>query len=156
VLPSLLKANAEVNAEIHYSGKTALIEAINSGHNSIALALIEAKADVDAQTQTGWSPLKLASFLTNSEMTRALITAGSDVNVKDNEGRTALFWAALKGNAEIVQLLIEGGAEIQSKDNFGYTALILAEANGHSAVAKLLRSKKSNPQNSGEQSSGGE
>ena len=50
-------------------------------------------ADVNAKSDSGWTPLHDAAFGSHKEITELLITAGADVNAKDEGGRTPLDMA---------------------------------------------------------------
>jgi len=65
------------------------------GHKDVAIALINAGADIGYRNKNGSSPLHIASFLCYPEITQALIDKGADRNARDNEGGTALDFMIL-------------------------------------------------------------
>ena len=72
------------------------------GHKNVALALIDAGADIGYRNKNGSTPLHIASFFCYPEITKALIDKGADRNARDNEGGTALDgvflpWSQAKG-----------------------------------------------------------
>ena len=84
--------------------------AARDGQVEIAQALITAGADVNAQNNSGYTPLHRATN-GNTEIAQALITAGADVNAKDEFGYTPLHWTAIYGYTETVRALITAGAD---------------------------------------------
>ena len=73
----------------------ALIEAAMKKNSKKVARLIEAGADVNAQTKYGYTALMYAAGY-NASYTAQLIKAGADVNVKDDAGHTALMYAVVK------------------------------------------------------------
>lgn len=133
----LVAFRANVNAR-DALGQTALQLAIEEGHAGIADLLIEAGADVDAQTTTvmprtvmtekSWggprrtemttildyleeTVLMLAIKRRRLEIVDKLIKAGADVDADDCHGETALTLAVKDGLLGIVDKLIEAGAD---------------------------------------------
>ena len=81
------------------------------GHKDVAIALIDAGADIGYRNKNGSSPLHIASFLCYPEITQALIDKGADRNARDNEGGTALDfmilpWDQVKGVYDFINGLI--------------------------------------------------
>ena len=135
---------------------TRLKWAAESGDYYEVKRLIEAGADVNAQSKAGWTALMLASEKGHIDIVKLLVEEGADVNsvtkfevrstsyggiYKDYEptgGYTALMAASEYGHTEIVKLLIEGGADINAQDEDSYTALRYAVREGHTEIVKLL------------------
>ena len=81
------------------------------GHKDVAIALIDAGADIGYRNKNGSSPLHIASFLCYPEITQALIDKGADRNARDNDGGTALDvmilpWDQVKGIYDFINGLI--------------------------------------------------
>ena len=68
------------------------------GHKDVAMALIDAGADIGYRNKNGSTPLHIASFFCYPEITKALIDKGADKNAVDNEGGTALDGVLLPWN----------------------------------------------------------
>jgi 26S proteasome non-ATPase regulatory subunit 10 len=116
----------------------ALSSAINTGHDAIALRLIELGAPVNPVTSDDWSkPLFLAAHRNRIGVLQALIKAGADANQKDRNGGT---WLATYGcfNTHVSKVLLEGGADPNARDDHGATALMHAAHWGYGEEAKLL------------------
>jgi ankyrin repeat protein len=93
--------------------------------------------------EDGYSPLILACYKGNNEMTKFLIKNGSDVNFKSAMG-SALMAATVKGNIEIAKLLLENEANPDITDSNGMTALLYAVNFKNYELVKLLVKFKSN------------
>ena len=74
-------------------GQTALIIAAVRGHDTIIPLLLEADAQIDAQTRDGDSPLMKASMKGKEAAVRELLKGNPNLNLKDSSGKTALDWA---------------------------------------------------------------
>jgi|GEM_PF-1747280 len=141
VARKLLAKGADKNARV-VSGPmakaTALINALESRHSSVALALIEAGADVNAVGSVGETPLHSCSD-NPREVCSALLDHGAILEAKMPDGNTPLMAAAQEGNAPVVQLLLDKGADPNLKNVRGETALKLAEQGGHQAAVDVLK-----------------
>lgn len=93
--------------------------------------------------EDGYSPLILACYKGNNEMTKFLIENGCDVNFKSGMG-SALMAATVKGNIEIAKLLLDNKANPDITDSNGMTALLYAVNFKNYELAKLLVKFKSN------------
>lgn len=93
----------------------------------ISQMLINAGADVNAQSVTGISALDQAVIrsASNQDQVKLLINAGANVNMRDSSGMTPLMRAIFQ--KETVELLLNSGADINIRDNKGRTALDGAE-----------------------------
>ena len=91
--------------------------------------LIETGADVNIQTNAGYTPLHYSK---TEEITKLLLENGANVNVYDEIGMTPLHRARTEG---ITKLLLDAGADVNAKTHNGYTALHYA----NEGQRKLLR-----------------
>lgn len=93
-------------------GHTPLLLASMNRYTELAIALIEAGAELDVQDDFGRTALSYAISYgegePNTELAEALIRAGADVNVTDNHKRTALTYAK---SEEVKNLLKAVGAK---------------------------------------------
>ena len=85
--------------------------AIEQGYADIALALLEAGADVHAKDTGGWTNLRWACFMGLEKVVQALIDRGSRVNERDESGLTPLM-AEERAN-EISMCLLRAGASCE-------------------------------------------
>jgi len=105
---------------------TPLIAATVRGHDAVALALLEAGADVEATADNNGTPIIGTGKGGSLATARALIAAGADVNAEQTNGLTALLNAARFGFPDICSALAEAGADLEAANNDGQTAMQLA------------------------------
>ncbi|MBQ7577040.1 MAG: ankyrin repeat domain-containing protein [Synergistaceae bacterium] len=116
---TLLKAGADVNANIPNTHWSVLMVAVMFNHNpEIITKLIEAGANINAKDNLGSTPLIDATrFNSNPEIINVLLKAGANVNDEDNRGYTALTWAVMKyahikSSLEKINALLDAGAHV--------------------------------------------
>src|SRR5258708_2654207 len=113
--------NEDVNAK-NKDGRTALIEAANTGNTDRVKALIAAGAYVNAKTTDGQTALMYADSVWVAAV-KALIAAGADVNAKDNSGCSVLMRMvarpdilqdaeAIHRYEDTIEALIAAGADV--------------------------------------------
>lgn len=85
-----IAAGSDLNLREPSMGSTPLISASVFGKTEVALALIEAGADVNLQNNEGSSALTTAAFLCRVEIVEALLENGADKELRTNAGSTAL------------------------------------------------------------------
>ena len=131
-----LAAEVGVNAE-DASGMTPLMLAAAFGTREAVSALLDAGADVKAQSRSGVTALHVAWH--DASVVRLLLDSGAAVNAKTQLGATPLQVASsANGTEAVVSLLLEKGAEPDAAETRGVTPLIAAATAGNAAVAKLL------------------
>lgn len=110
-------------------GFTPLLLAAHKGHTIVIERLLSRGADVNAQTNYGWTALELALGQTDKiirqQAVRVLLERGARLTL-DNEGRTAFHRAVEACDGATIVLLSKYGADIESKDLKGRTALLFA------------------------------
>ena len=100
--------------------------------------------DINKKNHKGYSPLMLAVYNGNHEVSRMLLKSGADPNSSDLSGNTVLMGAAFKGDVEMVILLVNRGAKPDQRNHDGITAEQWARAFGRSNVVSLLSTKANN------------
>jgi ankyrin repeat protein len=114
--------------------------------------LLAHRADPDAATGHGETPLMLAVMHSSLENVTALLDAGARVDlVRRPDGWTALMIAAWSGRTDVAALLIERGARVNEANHrdsmpayAGFTPLFLAVARGRVETARMLLDKGAN------------
>jgi hypothetical protein len=76
-----------------------------------AQKLIDLKADLDAKTYQGYSPLHLSSGGNSKRVTELLIHKGAPLNPTNNYGETPLDVASANGALKTLPLLLNAGAK---------------------------------------------
>lgn len=144
----LLKAGADPSLK-NKRGETALHLAAESGPVSLVKALLEARAQVNARDQRGFSPLMHASQGAYSqsaspdkdlaaEKALLLLEAGADPALADQTGITALHLAAATDQPSLTEALLKAGADGDARDKAGRSPLHFAVLKGAPAVAAKL------------------
>jgi ankyrin repeat protein len=118
----LIARGVDVNAKMEISGGVALSSAAAAGHPEIVRMLLDAGADVNAD-----SGAALTAAAGHAEIVRLLLDRGADVNARRSDGLTPLMSAAGAGRVETVKLLLERGADPNTKESAGgLTPLLFA------------------------------
>ena len=107
----------------HEAGFTPLHYAARGGACESATVLLDAGAEVNANSSTRITPLHQASSV---DIMALLIEGGADVNVQDSKGRTPLFMATQHGAADLAEFLIVLGADTTICNHKGRSPLDVA------------------------------
>lgn len=139
----MLERDVDVNAL--YEDGSILMLAAELGDLKMVRALLDAGADINFQTDSGWTALLSATpsggsrERQNLEVMRMLLEAGADVDARQKGHWTALMYASSVENLEAVRLLVEAGADVNVVDSNGNTALSIALERGYTEIADYLR-----------------
>jgi ankyrin repeat protein len=123
----LQKGTTPLMAAVLYHGQVTVIE-----------ALLEHRADVNAEDATKFTPLTNAAIADRPEVVTLLIGKGANLEHRISTGGTALTGAAMYGCRNAVKVLLENGANVNACDDFGWTPLHTASVPGDVVIAKLL------------------
>lgn len=122
---------------------TALHEAVRGDHDSVARALLEAGADVDARYgEAEETTLHLAARLGNLRAARVLLDHGAHVDARTIRGWTPLHLLAGSGDNAVAMatVLLQRGADVDARGRDAWTPLFAAVlAQRADVVALLLR-----------------
>lgn len=110
-------------------GVTALHAAVQAkGSGAVARALLVARADVNARTHKGNTPLLFACNAGHVECAGILIEYGASVNAQNNaDGDSCLHRAVREGHVDIVRLLLGHGANKRLLNACDMTPVHLAD-----------------------------
>ena len=86
------------------------IQGDDPAKQNVAIALIQAGADVEERTPTGMTALMQAAFNCKPRVVDALLQARARVDAKDNDGRTVITYARLLGCSKLEPRLRAAGA----------------------------------------------
>lgn len=115
-----------------------LLEAIEAGRNTEAVALLDAGADVNGWTLDGGSPLILAVANGQLELARALLDRGADPDLTVPGEGSALIKAADNGDLAMARLLLQRRADPDVAVRGDGNPLIAAAMGGHVEMIDLL------------------
>ena len=126
---------------------------VNVGATALHLAAIEGSTEflsklltlpgiqdsLNAQDESGATPLYFAASWGRAEMVEILGAAGADVEIPDNDGNTPVNLASMYGYIEAVKSLAGLGADLDSENRIdGDTPLISASYHGYREVVEYL------------------
>jgi ankyrin repeat protein len=121
-------------------GKTALAEAVETGHESIVKLLLESgKINVNSRDQK--DALMTPALWGRLSIFKLLLDAGlCECNTKtEGMGMPPLSWAATMGHERVVRLLVDTGrVDLNLPDNSGHTPLWYAAFRSNESITKLL------------------
>ncbi|KAG5751994.1 hypothetical protein H9Q70_005388 [Fusarium xylarioides] len=108
--------------------------------SNIVRILLEYGATADGGTHGLESPLQLASFIGNFEISKLLITHGARADKITGNFKTPLFSALQGNNTDIISLILEKGVDVNYVHPIHGSALHLAcQYNDESLVLQLLQ-----------------
>ncbi|RPH42765.1 MAG: TonB family protein [Planctomycetota bacterium] len=87
------------------TGRTALMYAVEGGHDEIVGMLLAAGAGVNRQDQSGQTALHLSARHGRTVAARLLLGAGADFGLRDADGRTPLYRAIERRRADVIEML---------------------------------------------------
>ncbi|EHK17416.1 uncharacterized protein TRIVIDRAFT_173096 [Trichoderma virens Gv29-8] len=136
----LLLTRDDINIDgVDRHKKSALICAIDGGHENIVKILLARGAKLDSSVGEYGIPLLFAIHKRNIPIIKLLLDNGAKVDFKyEKSVETPIIVAADKGFDDIVELLLNKGADVNSFDQPNETPLRLACKRGHYSTAKLL------------------
>lgn len=116
----LIKKGADVKAI--YSEETVLMIASRYENIDIIKILLKNGLDINANNDSGYTPLKAAAADGSVAVLKILIENGADINYQGIYGDTALMLAALGGHLEKVKVLLKSCANKNIKNKNIMTA----------------------------------
>ncbi len=122
-----------------------LVVAAGKGHADIVAALLRARANPNAVTPEGLTPLWAAVFSRNESVLKQLLDRGAEVDLPSGPGQlTPLMHAAALGFMDGVRLLLHRGADVNSRSPDGQTPLGLAISRDSAESVEIMLSHGAN------------
>ena len=100
----LLSLSADSNAQDCFQRSPLHLAAAN-GHAAVLAQLLQARAQVDAQTSGGDTALMKACLFAHRDAAALLLNSHADLSIKNREGQTAADYAEIAQSPEIRDLL---------------------------------------------------
>ena len=133
-----------------FHGGSPLLSTAYYGDLQMVQVLLEHKADVDAQDDSGYTPLNNLSRERGGrrqisqlhKVARLLLEHGADVNARSHNLSTPLHMAVEKGRVEVVRVLLEHGADVHAPNAAHSTPLHVAVREGKVKVVHVLLEHK--------------
>jgi ankyrin repeat protein len=127
-LRAFLKANPSVDVNLYkdVAGYRALNMIVGGQHVKCLRLLIGVKADVNARTKDGRTPVFWSAFNGDIESLQVLIDAKANVQTPERKGVTPAIAAAQEGHSECLNLLINAKADVNAKTIDDETAAMRA------------------------------
>ncbi|XP_030375768.1 ankyrin repeat and KH domain-containing protein mask isoform X4 [Scaptodrosophila lebanonensis] len=133
-------------ANLELGASTPLMEASQEGHTDLVRFLLQNKANVHAETQTGDTALTHACENGHTDAAEVLLSYGAELEHESEGGRTPLMKACRAGHLCTVKFLIQKGANVNKQTTSNdHTPLSLACAGGHQSVVELLLKNNADP-----------
>eukprot|EP00056_Hartaetosiga_gracilis_P021146 m.22926 g.22926 ORF g.22926 m.22926 type:complete len:317 (-) comp8913_c0_seq1:521-1471(-) len=119
---------------------TPLHQAALKGMVRVVKVLAQRSGSIDAQNETGYTALQIASFKGFDDIVDVLLEAGANVNQQDldQDGFTALHLAAQEGHISIAKRLLMESADPNLQNDMGDTPLHITVRNANLNMCKLL------------------
>ncbi|HIG31635.1 MAG TPA: ankyrin repeat domain-containing protein [Verrucomicrobiales bacterium] len=137
---SHLKWGASVDSLEGGNGVTPLSMSAPNGHLEVVRFLLKKGADIDYQTEAGYTALH--NSVLDESMVQLLIQSGADVNVFGGPNLiTPLHLAAGVNQFKVVDLLIAAGGRIDVRSLEGFTPLDFAMKNHLQPMVAFLKGK---------------
>jgi ankyrin repeat protein len=144
-LKAAIAAGGGTESQERMSQRTALHFAAEGGNMEVLRALLDAKANPNAQDRTGKTPVTVAAERGKTDALKALLAAGGDANARDQVQGSPLLWASGLGGPETVALLLGAGANPNIQDVNGMTPLMWAAGVGKPETVTMLLDKGADP-----------
>ena len=141
---------AQPQGDVNRKDNFGVTELMRAGCDPVRVkALINAGANVDLASDTGWTALlgtaMGGTLLDNTppgcvQATEELIAAGANLNARETlSGRTPLIYAIMWRRTQVAEVLIKSGADLNiALPRSGETPLILAALSGQSELVQAL------------------
>jgi len=118
--------------------------ALTGGTQETIKFIIDAKADIEAKDEAGWTAILHACRSNQQKSVEFLLGKGSSIKARATDGKTALMLSAMESADALVLYLIKQKAQIEKKDEEGWSVLLYACQEGRRDLVKVLLDKGAN------------
>jgi serine/threonine-protein phosphatase 6 regulatory ankyrin repeat subunit B len=135
----LLIKEYHTDIDIRDHGHTPLMRAAQSGKLKTVQYLLEAKANLEAKSNSGATALSAAICQNQVEVVQYLVNeARANVETKDSFGMTPLMHASEKADEDVVKCLLDARADTEARSVNSWTAREIAIEEDRILVADML------------------
>lgn len=136
---ALLMVGVSANTHDPDDGATPLMLACRHGHIDVAIALLDAGADLNSTMADDWTALALAAHNGHCRVVRTLLARRASANtLSTDDDWTPLMLACAHGHEDTARALIEAGVALDARSSRGETALMAACRYGRMELARTL------------------
>jgi len=126
-------------------GRSALLGAAEEGHIEAMRELLDAKADVNFQDNSGFHALYLGAGAEDAEkVVKFLLDWGANVNLKNKNGYTPIHNACGCGEKGAIKALLEANADLNIRSSSGSAPIHVAVLNNQPDALEALAGLKAN------------
>lgn len=126
-------------------GRSALLGAAEEGHVEAMSELLDAKANLHFQDNSGFHALYLAAGAENAEkVVKFLLARGAKVNLKNKSGYTPIHNACGCGEKGAIGALLEARADLNIRSNAGSAPIHVAALSNQPDALEALANLKAN------------
>ena len=134
----LLESKVHVNEKVDYLATPTYLPVHKGDYISIQFLEDMDIANVNQPSNTGASPLLIASQKGHVHVCTMLLQNKANVNQQMEDGSSPLFIAAQEGHVDVCTLLIQNNAHIDQQSNAGVSPMLIAAQKGHLQICTLL------------------
>jgi ankyrin repeat protein len=135
--PSDTGSAADTQAQL----RELFFQAARDGRQDMLSEFVNARFDLNAQDEKGYTALILAAYHGQQAAVTQLLNAGADPCAKDLRGNTALMGAIFKGELSIARQLVAADCAPDQRNNAGQTAAMYAALFHRKDILEALAAK---------------
>jgi ankyrin repeat protein len=111
---------------------------LSFGSRDLVKYLIENGLDIEARSDSQWTPLHSQAYGGHTAGVELLLEHGADIEAKHAYNMTPLISSVRWDRIDVAKLLVEKGANVDAPNTLGRTPLIISATEGYSDLAKIF------------------
>jgi ankyrin repeat protein len=111
---------------------------LSFGSRELVEYLIENGADIEARSDSQWTPLHSQAYGGHLAGVELLLEHGAEIEAKHAYDMTPLISSVRWDRIDVAKLLVEKGANVDAPNTLGRTPLIISATEGYSELAKIF------------------